>query len=439
MPTASSPAGGSRAGGSPAGGGDLAVLGGDVLVDGGVRPGSDVIVRGGRIAEIGPVLDVPPGLPTLAAKGLVVAPGFVELQCNGAGGIDLTAEPERLWEVAALLPRWGVTAWLPTIVTSPEANRRRALAAFARGAPGPGGTANHVVPNDSAGPGGPADPAVLDDFAGPHDFVDPDGAPVATPLGLHLEGPFLSPERKGAHVARHLALPELAAIEGWSLDAGVRLVTLAPELPGALEVMRALVDRGVVVSLGHSMATAAEASAGVDAGARWATHLFNAMPPLHHRDPGLAGVALTDERLGVGLIADGVHVHPLMVLLAARALGPRLTLVTDAVAALGMPPGVVRLGGMEALSDGEGVRLSDGTLAGSNLSMDDAVANLMAFAGSTLVDAVDAATRAPAAVLGVDHERGVLAPGAVGDLVLLEPGGVGVVATVIGGRVAWRS
>ena len=374
-----------------------------MLVDGGLRPATDLIVRGGRIAEIGPVLDIPPGPPTLDAKGLVVAPGFVDLQCNGAGGIDLTAEPERLWDVAALLPRWGVTAWLPTIVTSPEANRHRALAALAQGRP------------------------------------SDDDAPVALPLGLHFEGPFLSSERKGAHVARHLAPPEMAAIDGWSHDAGVRLVTLAPELPGALEVMRALVDRGVVVSLGHSMATAAEASAGVDAGARWATHLFNAMPPLHHRDPGLAGVALTDERLGVGLIADGLHVHPLMVMLAARALGPRLTLVTDAVAALGMPPGVVRLGGMEALSDGEGVRLPDGTLAGSNLSMDDAVANLMAFAGTTLIDAVAAATRAPAAVLGLDHERGVLAPGAVGDLVLLDPDGVGVVATVIGGRVAWRS
>lgn len=391
----------------PASSDDLVVLGGDALVDGGLRPATDVIVRGGRIAEIGPVLDIPPGPPTLDATGLVVAPGFVELQCNGAGGIDLTAEPERLWDVAALLPRWGVTAWLPTIVTSPEANRRRALAALAQGRPEGSG--------------------------------DSDEVPVATPLGLHLEGPFLAPERKGAHVARYLAPPERAAVDGWSLDAGVRLVTLAPELPGALEVMRALVDRGVVVSLGHSMATAAEASAGVDAGARWATHLFNAMPPLHHRDPGLAGVALTDDRLGVGLIADGVHVHPLMVQLAARALGPRLTLVTDAVAALGMPPGVVRLGGMEALSDGEGVRLPDGTLAGSNLSMDGAVANLMAFAGATLVDAVDAATRAPAAVLGVDHERGVLAPGAVGDLVLLDPDGAGVVATVIGGRVAWRS
>ena len=371
---------------------------GSVVVRGGAS--GDVVVLDGRIAEAG--TGAPPSAPVLDADGLVVAPGFVDLQCNGAGGVDLTAEPERLWEVAALLPRWGVTSWLPTIVTSPEPVRQRALAALGKG--------------------------------------PPDATPVAVPLGLHFEGPFLSFERKGAHAARHLRPPDVAAVAGWSRDAGVALVTLAPELPGALDVVRALVDRGVVVSLGHSMATAAEATAGVDAGARWATHLFNAMPPLHHRDPGLAGVALTDERLHVGLIADGVHVHPLMVRLAAQALGPRLTLVTDAVAALGMPPGPIRLGDMEALSDDEGVRLPDGTLAGSNLSMDDAVANLVAFADGAvdLPAALHAATAAPAELLGLTGSRGTLAPGAVGDLVLLDATGY-VVATVIGGELAWRS
>jgi N-acetylglucosamine-6-phosphate deacetylase len=331
----------------------------------------------------------------------VVAPGFVELQCNGAGGVDLTAEPERLWEVARLLPRWGVTSWLPTIVTSPDDTRRRALAVLRDG------------------------PTV-------------DG-PLAEPLGYHFEGPFLSPERKGAHAVQHMRLPEVAAVAGWTPEAGVALVTLAPELPGALDVLRALVDRGIVVSLGHSTATAAEATAAVDAGARWATHLFNAMPPLHHRDPGLAGVALTDDRLSVGVIADGLHMHPLMVDLASRALGDRLTLVTDAVAALGMPPGLIRLGDMEALADDEGVRLADGTLAGSNLSMDDAVGNLMAFAGVDLVDAVAAATVVPARLLGVDDERGVVGPGSRADLVLLAHDGtrVDVVATLIGGDVAY--
>jgi N-acetylglucosamine-6-phosphate deacetylase len=414
---------------------DLVVRGGEVVTPAG-RAAADVIVRGGRIAELvarpGPAAeaaasaDPTTGLPVLDASGLVVAPGLIDLQCNGAGGFDLTAEPERMWEMAALLPQWGVTAWLPTVVTSPDPVRARAIAALQ---------------------GGP-----------PHDGV------VAAPLGLHFEGPYLAPERRGAHAPAHLRPPDRDAVAPWSRDAGVALVTLAPELPGALHVLRDLVDRGVVVSLGHSSATAAEATAAVDAGARWVTHLFNAMGPLHHRDPGLVGVALTDERLAVGAIVDGLHVHPMVVAVAARSLGSRLTLVTDAVNALGMPPGRWALGDVEALADGEGVRLEDGTLAGSLLSLDRAVANLVAFAGTSFDDALDAASGAPARLLGLEAERGVIAPGAVGDLVLLldapspaptttgemlvvddgpplagepAPGsGLAVVATVVGGRVA---
>jgi N-acetylglucosamine-6-phosphate deacetylase len=429
----------------------LAVTGGTVLTpDGPVR--SDVLITGGRIVEVEanvgitgtgdrrpggssengtvgagaersvvdaparddavPVVgDTPPapgGAPgcrhgevaRLDATGLLVAPGFLDLQCNGAVGVDLTSEPERLWQVAAALPRWGVTAWLPTVVTAPPEVRARAQAALR-----------------SAPPTGPA---------------------VASPIGLHLEGPFLAPERRGAHDPRHIIAPSLDVIdgEGWSRDAAVALVTLAPELPGALGLVRRLVDRGVVVAAGHSSSTAAQATAAVDAGVTYVTHLFNAMAPLHHRQPGLAGVALTDERVRVGLIADGLHVDPSVVALAARALGDRLNLVTDAVAALGVPPGPVRLGRLAAaVSAADGtVRLPDGTLAGSVLSLDRAVRNLVAFTGVPVADAVRAVTSTPAAVLGL-ADRGVVAPGAVGDLVLLTEAG-GVVATVIAGRIA---
>jgi N-acetylglucosamine-6-phosphate deacetylase len=265
----------------------------------------------------------------------------------------------------------------------------------------------------------------------------PPDAVVASPLGLHLEGPFLAPERRGAHDLRYIVAPSRDLIdgEGWSRDA-VALVTLAPELPGALGLVRRLVDRGVVVAAGHSSATAAQAASAVDAGVSYVTHLFNAMAPLHHREPGLAGVALTDERVRAGLIADGLHVDPRVVALAARSLGDRLNLVTDAVAALGAPPGRVRLGRVTAAtSAGDGaVRLPDGTLAGSVLSLDRAVRNLVAFAGAPLAEAVRAVTSTPAAVLGL-ADRGVVAPGAVGDLVLLSDAGE-VAATVIGGRIA---
>ncbi len=339
------------------------------------------------------------GPAVLDVAGLLVAPGLVDLQCNGAAGVDLTTEPERLWEVAAALPRWGVTAWLPTIVSSPPEVRARALAAWRAGPP-------------------------------------PGAGPVAVPLGLHLEGPFLATERRGAHDPRHLAAPSVEVVEreGWSAESGVALVTLAPELPGALEVVRRLVATGVTVAAGHSSATAGQARAAVDAGVTWVTHLFNAMAPLHHRAPGLAGVARADERLRAGLVADGLHVDPTVVAVAARALGERLTLVTDAVAALGAPPGPVRLGSVTARVEGGAVRLADGTLAGSALSLDRAVRNLAAFANLPLATAVRAATATPAAVLGLD-DRGAVVPGARADLAVLTPEGE-VVATIVGGRVA---
>jgi N-acetylglucosamine-6-phosphate deacetylase len=379
-----------------------------------------------------------PDTVTFDATGLVVAPGFIDLQINGAVGVDLSSQPERMADVAAALPRWGVTAWLPTIVTGPADVRRRALATLAG-----------LADVDTTHAAGRADAADAADGRG-------SGPARAVPLGLHFEGPFLASERRGAHDRTHLTAPSTTAVidvldgERWSRDRGVALVTLAPELSGALDLVRALAERGVVVSLGHSSATAAEARAAADAGATYVTHLFNAMGPLHHREPGLAGVALTDERLYAGVIADGLHVDPAVVDLAARSLGDRLSLVTDAVAALGVPAGRVPLGGASAdVSPDDGaVRLADGTLAGSTLSLDQAVRNVVTFGArglggrghddapgalTALATAVRAVTATPAAVLGLT-DRGVVAEGAVGDLVMLTPTGE-VVATVIGGRV----
>jgi N-acetylglucosamine-6-phosphate deacetylase len=353
---------------------------------------TDIAARDGRL--VAPA-DLAPGAEEMAVDGFRVAPGYIDLQCNGGLGIDLASEPERLWELAAELPRFGVTAWLPTIVTTPDGIVDRAITALA---------------------------------AGP-----PEGWRGAVPLGLHLEGPFLSAAKRGAHPEALLRRPTLAAIEGWSRDAGVALVTLAPDVPGALEVLEALVERGVVVSLGHTPASAEQATAAVDAGARWVTHLFNAMAPLHHREPGLAGVALADPRVHVGLIPDGVHVHPDVVALAQRALGERLTIVTDAVSALGMPPGRQALGRTEVTIGDDGVRLADGTLAGSNLPMDLGVRNLVAFTGCPTEAALHAATTAPAAVLG-DEDRGSLRAGARADLVVLTDD-LQLVTTVVGGEV----
>ena len=287
----------------------LLVRGGSVLVDGAFEE-AELAAEDGVLVDVAAVGS---DAHVIDAEGLLVVPGYVDLQCNGGLGIDLAGDPERLWELGAALPRFGVTAWLPTIVTTPDGIVDRAIDALA---------------------------------AGP-----PQGWRGAAPLGLHLEGPFLSEEKRGAHPAALLRPPSLAAIEGWSRERGVAVVTLAPDVPGALEVVEALVARGVVVSLGHTPATHAQAVAAVDAGATWVTHLFNAMAPLHHREPGLAGVALADDRLHVGLIPDGIHLHPQVVAMAQRALGHRLTIVTDAVAALGMPPGRQALGRTEVTID----------------------------------------------------------------------------------------
>ena len=197
---------------------------------------------------------------------------MIDLQVNGAGGHDLTEEPERVWDVAAFLSRYGVTAFLPTLVDPAWSIVDRARTALA---------------------------------AGP-----PPGFDAATPLGWHVEGPFLNPTRAGAHDPARLLPPAVEPVADWSPATGIRMVTLAPELPGALDVVGALVANGVVVSAGHSAATWAQAKAGFDAGIRCVTHLFNAMSKLDHREPGLPGAALADDRVTIGLIPDGLHVHP---------------------------------------------------------------------------------------------------------------------------------
>jgi N-acetylglucosamine-6-phosphate deacetylase len=371
-----------------------------------VIEGGSVVVDGVRIVAVGPAAAIAPvpGARMIDAGGRILAPGFIDLQLNGAFGDDFTAEPEAIWRVAAGLPRYGVTAFLPTIITSPLEQVEAGLRVVRDGRP--------------------------KDFCG------------AVPLGLHAEGPFLNPKKKGAHNERYLCPPSADAVAGWSPASGMRLVTMAPELPGALEVIAALAARGVVVSTGHSMATYDEAVAGFDAGARYGTHLFNAMPALGHRDPGLPGALLSDGRMTVGFIADGVHTHRSVIDLVWRMLGPkRMSLVTDAMAALGMPPGRHRLGEYDVIVDATSCRLDDGTragtvLAGSILEMDQALRNLIEITGCTVGEALETMTATPARLLGLDGERGRIAPGLAADMVLLSPD-LRVQTTIAAGEVVY--
>jgi N-acetylglucosamine-6-phosphate deacetylase len=347
-----------------------------------------VLVQDGRITAVAPTPELPiaAGTEVIDAEGLFLTPGFIDLQCNGGWGHDFSQEPGSIWQVARRLPQTGVTSFLPTMVSSPLATVAAAQALW------------------QAGP--------------------PAGWSGAQPMGLHLEGPFLNPAKKGAHNPVHLRLPDPASIGDWRPDRGVRLVTLAPELPRALDVIGQLSAQEVIVSAGHSLADNDTAQKAIEAGVRYGTHLFNAMPPLLHREPGLAGALLNDERVTVGLIADAVHVHPTLVKLVWQMLGSgRLNLVTDAMAALGMPPGRYHLGDFQVTVDEGSARLPNGTLAGSVMPLATALQCFRRMTGCSLAAALPLVTTTPARLLGLAHDKGRIAPGYAADLLLLDDNG----------------
>jgi N-acetylglucosamine-6-phosphate deacetylase len=341
-----------------------------------------VAVSGGQITEVG--AGPPPRDPDVLLADGVLMPGLVDLQVNGYYGVDLAdADPAGWARVASRLPETGTTAFLPTYITAPVGELAEALRSARKIAAGA-----------------------------------PAGARI---LGVHVEGPFLSPARAGAHRRDWIVPPSPGAVaELLAAGQGVlRLVTLAPEADGAMAAVVALVAAGVVVSVGHSDATARQVADAAGAGARMVTHLFNAQRGLHHREPGVVGQALTDQRLTSGLIVDLAHVAAPVCAIAFAAAPGRICLVTDAVACAGMPPGRYLLGGQPVdLPAGGGAPVrQDGTLAGSALRMDVALANAVGV-GLGLAEAVAAATRVPADLIG-RPDLGRLAPGAAADLVWL--------------------
>jgi N-acetylglucosamine-6-phosphate deacetylase len=351
--------------------------------------GSTVVARG-YVAMAGGVITAvgqgaPPRAPDIALPDGMLLPGFVDLQVNGYFGEEfLTAGADGWARVTARLPQTGTTAFLPTFVTAPPGALTAGLRAAAA-----------LIPSLPAG---------------------------ARVLGVHVEGPFISPAWKGAHNEAWITEPTAGAVAEL-LEAGrgvLRLVTLAPERRGGLAAVSALAEAGVLVSVGHSDATARQVAEAADRGARMVTHLFNAQRPMHHREPGVVGQALTDQRLTSGLIADMHHVSPQVCVLAFRAAPGRICAVTDAAACAGMPPGSYKLGG-EPIElppgDGQPPVRGDGALAGSGLRMDAAVRNLVT-AGVGLAEAVCAATRVPADLIG-RHDLGRIAPGAAADLAWL--------------------
>lgn len=338
------------------------------LVDGHFVPG-DVATDGDWISGV--------GLSPAGKSGLAV-PGFIDVQINGFDGIDFTwAETEDYRHVARKLAATGVTAFQPTLISLPESEY---LAALGR--------------------------------------LDPEQIEEARVLGMHLEGPFLSPARCGAHDPGNMIDPRIDLTEQLLSAGPVSHMTIAPELTGSMELIDLLVARGITVALGHTDCDAQTATAAFDRGARCVTHIFGAQRPWGHRDPGVSGVALTRSDTYVTAIVDGVHLAPEAVQLAANSVGDRFVLITDAIAAAGQPDGRYRLGDRTVILDHGECRLENGTLAGSSLTMDQAIRNMMNL-GFSPQRAIHAATAAPANLIGRD-DLGTIRPGKAADICVLD-------------------
>ena len=374
------------------------VVGGDVVLPSGIVR-TDLTISSGCIRRIGAAVDVESPDAVLDASGMLVAPGLIDLQCNGAGGADVTHDAAAIETMSSILPQFGVTSFLPTVVTSTKASRLACIEAMSR-------------------------------FSGCR------GA--AQPLGLHFEGPAISRDHVGAHDPALLMSPPMLKdeIQEWVRSRVVALVTLAPELDGAIAAIEQLSSGGVVVFAGHTAMSSCELQRAQAAGLRGVTHLFNAMAPFGHRLPGPIGAVLADDQVAASVICDGIHVDPVAVRVAWRSLGPeRLLLVSDAAAALGCGHGPLKLGRRSAVHDESGVRTPEGVLAGSALALDQAVRNLIDFTGCTAIEALGAATTAPADVLGRD-DVGRIAVGARADLALFDER-LRLRRTVVAGVTAW--
>ncbi len=361
-----------------------------------------VVIEDGRIASISTreAGELPGETRHLDFPGATLAPAFFDVHIHGAVGHDvMEATPAALDAIGSFLAQRGTGSFLATTVTAPLDATLRSLSRLAKL------------------------------------LARPPVAGQARPIGIHLEGPFLSHTKRGVQPEEHLLAPDIATFDRLfeAAEGHIRLMTLAPELPGAVELAAHATARGVRVSLGHSNATAAETRAAIDAGAVSATHTFNAMRPLDHREPGILGTVLTCDALFAEMICDGIHTAPEMVKLWWRAKGPeRAILVTDAMSATGMPDGEYQLGGF-AVQVANGSAMARGVLAGSVLTLDRALTNFMEFTGAPLEQALRLLTVNPAAMTGLGDQAGSLAVGQPASLVAVDRAGE-LVGSVVNGE-----
>ncbi|HET9180264.1 MAG TPA: N-acetylglucosamine-6-phosphate deacetylase [Terriglobia bacterium] len=356
-----------------------------------------ILVEGHRIAKVGPreQVKVPQGAAVIDYQDRTVVPGFIDIHIHGAVGHDLMeATPEAVAAVGKYLARHGTTSYAATTVAASldrTLNAAKGLSEIIRAS-----NSSHVVSDNITG---------------------------AQPLCIHLEGPFLNIKRRGAHPASQIQKPstELLARFLEAADGTVRLLTLAPELEGALAVLEFARSKGLKVGIGHSNATYEEAKRAIEAGATHAVHFFNAMRPFTHRDSGIIGAVLTDDRVSAELICDGIHVEPTAIRVLVRSKGvERLILVSDSLSGAGMPDGNYRLGNFTVHVAGGVCRTVEGNLAGGTIMLDAALRNLSAYTGLSYQRCLPCVTSNPAGILGLENQKGVIAPRADADLAVLD-------------------
>jgi N-acetylglucosamine-6-phosphate deacetylase len=382
-----------------------AIIGGSAVLADRIISQSLVLIQEDHLGYVGPLEEerIPAGAQRVDARGLRVLPGLIDTHVHGSHGSDLMLHGAAgIRRIAEAFPRYGTTAWLPTTISAVHEDLLR----------------------------------VVRECVESRDH--PDGAAI---VGIHVEGPYINLKRKGAQPAEGIRDPDLGQA-GELLAAGeglIRMVTLAPELPGGEELIRYLVERDVIASLGHSDATYDEAMAGITAGATHATHLFNAMRPLHHRDPGIIAGCLMESELTVEIIPDGVHLHPETVQLCLRNKAiDRVCVITDAISATGLGDGIYTLGPHKVRVTSPLCSLDDGTIAGSVLTMDRAVRNVVTFAKASLVDAVRMSSLVPARLAGCVDSKGSLDAGKDADVTLFDDE-FRCIATWVRGRLAYRT
>lgn len=374
------------------------IINGKIIMRDGLLEGKailfDEVVRG--------FADVPPeGAEVIDAGGGYVSPGLIDVHCHGFMGWDAShGDLDELRRMSRRAAQFGVTSWLPTTMTLDWPVLERCFAAIRE-----------------------AQKESLSD--------EWNGAQV---LGCHAEGPFINPKKKGAQAESSIQRPDAEKLRPWA-DV-IRLMTLAPEMDGALDCIRAAREMGVTLSMGHTDATFEQAAAGIEAGVTHATHTFNAMPPLNHREPGVIGAALGDSRVYCELICDTYHVHPALFTMMAKVAGDRLVLITDSIPVAGLPDGPHDQLGATVVVDGMKLRFPDGTIAGSALTLDAAVRNFAKHTGLPVWRAASLASLNPARSIGTDDRKGALETGKDADVVITD-GNFNVCQTYVRGALAF--